>query len=157
MSTPAYAIAHTVLPNLMKLKGATTVVAAIERKDASMFQQVWAAVPHAPQLIADGRGAYRIGVITLPAPKQMGEAHMCAFVAKTGDTSVARYFLLEHTYVLATKSDQVVLSERDGRRQVNRGSGPKPTGDAKADATAFVDAIMNLIEPKAVDANRAYK
>src|SRR5258705_1305965 len=141
----------------MKIKGVATVVGAIERKDTSMFQQVWAAVPHTPQLTAAERGAYRIGVVTLPAPKQMGEAHMCAFVAKKGDTTVARYFLLEHTYVLATKSDQFLLTERDGSRQVNRGNGPKLTGDAKADATAFIDAVMDVIEPKTIDSDRAYK
>jgi hypothetical protein len=147
MSTAAYAVAHTVLPNLMKLKGIALVVGAIERKDSTMFDQVWAQVPHKPDFVTAFRGAYQLGILTLPKPSQMGEAHMCAFVAKKGQTTVARYFLLEHTYVLSTKSEQTIISERDGAKQVQRGPGPKLTGDVTADMVAFADAVMLVVEP----------
>ena len=154
MTTPAYAVAHMVMPNLMKIKGIALVVGAIERKDASMFEQVWSQVPHKPELVTLFRGTYQLGIISLPKPSQMGEAHMCAFVAKKGMQNVARYFLLEHTYVLATKSDHTILSERDGAKQVQRGAGPKLAGDFATDAAAFADAIMLFIEPPAVVSRR---
>lgn len=147
MSTHAYAVAHTVMPNLMKMKGIALVVSAIERKDPAMFDHVWTQVPHKPEMATVYRGNYQIGVVTLPKPSQMGEGHMCAFVAKKGQTTVARYFLLEHTYVLATKSDHTILSERDGAKQVQRGAGPKLTGELAADTTAFADAVMLIVEP----------
>src|SRR5271169_5724892 len=107
MASPLQVIANVVLPNLMKLKGASTVVSAIERRDVAMFQQVFTqtGVTHTPQLVAKERDVWRIGVITLPKPVEMGDAHMCAFVAKKNDAAITRYFTLEHDYVLSTKSD----------------------------------------------------
>ena len=152
MPTATQVIANVVLPNLMKLKGAPTVVSAIERRDGAMFQQVFAqtGIQHAPQLVAKEHGDWRIGVCTLPAPKEMGDPHMVAFVAKKNDAAVTRYFTLEHDYVLATKSDRTVVVEREGARGTKHGDGPPITGDASADASAFVDAIMDVIEPTRV-------
>jgi len=150
MASALDTIAHVVLPNLMKLKGASTVVSAMERRDPSMFQQVWTqtGVAHAPQLVAKERDAWRIGVMSLPAPREMGEAHLCAFVAKKNDTAVTRYFTLEHDYVLATKSTRTLVCEREGQRTVKHGDGPPITGDFAADASAFVDAVVAVIEPR---------
>ena len=143
-------IAHVVLPNLMKLKGAATLVSAMERRDASPFQQVWTqtGVAHTPQVIAKERDAWRIGVMSLPKPSQMGEAYLCAFVAKKNDAAVTRYFTLEYDYVLATKSTRTILCEVDrGKTTKHGGEGPKMTGDFQTDASAFVEAIMNVISP----------
>ena len=151
-------IAHLVLPNLMKLKGAATLVSAMERRDASPFAQVWqqTGVNHTPQVAAKERGDWRFGVMTLPAPKEMGDAHMCAFVAKKNDAAITRYFTLQHDYVLATKQTKTVIAERDGQRMTKKGDGPPVTGDFQADANAFVDAMMEIISPTKVNANRTY-
>src|SRR5262249_8700541 len=140
-------IAHVVLPNLMKLKGASTVVSAMERRDASMFQQVWTqtGVAHTPQLIAKERDVWRFGVLSLPKPNEMGGAYMCAFVAKKNDAAITRYFTLEHDYVLATKTTRTIVCEREGQRTVKHGDGPPITGDFQADAGAFIDAVMEVI------------
>lgn len=152
MPSASQVIANVVLPNLMKLKGVSTVVSAIERRDAAMFTQVFAqsGVQHAPQLVAKERDDWRIGVCTLPPPKEMGDPHMVAFVAKKNDAATTRYFTLEHDYVLATKSDRTVVVEREGARGTKHGEGPAITGDAMTDAAAFVDAIMEVISPTRV-------
>ena len=149
MASALDTIAHVVLPNMMKLKGAAVLVSAMERRDPSMFQQVWTqtGVAHAPQLVAKERDAWRIGVMSLPAPREMGEAHMCAFVAKKNDTAVTRYFTLEHDFVLAKQADRTVLCEREGQKHSKRGSGPALTGNAGDDARAFVECFMALIVP----------
>ena len=151
-------IAHVVLPNLMKLKGAATLVSAMERRDTSPFAQVWqqTGVTHTPQVIAKEKNEYRIGVMSLPAPKEMGEAYLCAFVAKKNDPAVTRYFTLEYDYVLATKQSKTVVCEREGQRTAKKGDGPPHTGDFQADATAFVDAIMEVLSPTKVAPNRSY-
>jgi hypothetical protein len=151
-------IAHVVLPNLMKLKGAATLVSAMERRDASPFAQVWqqTGVNHTPVVAAKERGDWRFGVMTLPKPNEMGEAHMCAFVAKKNDAAITRYFTLEHDYVLATKTTKTVLCEREGQRTVKKGDGPAITGDFTTDSNAFVDALMEIISPTKPNPNRSY-
>src|SRR4051794_24836579 len=101
MASALDTIAHIVLPNFLKIKGAGPIVSAMERRDASMFQSVWdqSGVVHKPEMLAKDKDAWRIGVMSLPPPKEMGEAHLCAFVAKKNDVAITRYFTLEHDYV----------------------------------------------------------
>jgi hypothetical protein len=142
-------IAHVILPNVMKLKGASTVVSAMERSDVSMFAQVWqqTGVEHKPQVLAKERNdTWRIGVLSMPPPKEMGEAYMVAFVAKKNDAAVTRYFTLEYDYVLATKASRTIVCERDSGKTLKRGEGPAIAGDFQTDASNFVDAIMNILD-----------
>ncbi len=150
--TAAYALAHTFLPNLTKLKGASTVVAAIERNEKAFFDPVWvqAHVAHDPNILAVVREPYRIAVITLPAPKEMGEAFFVAWVIKKADPAFCRYFTLEHDYVLAKQANRTVLCEREGAKHSKYGDGPPVTGTFAADAPAFIASIMERIVPTTV-------
>jgi hypothetical protein len=162
MASALDTIAHVVLPNLMKLKGASTLVSAMERRDVSAFAQVWSAtgVEHTPQVIAkeldQGNVVWRIGVMSLPKPNEMGEAYMCAFVAKKNDAAITRYFTLEYDYVLATKSTRTIVAERDGSRSTKHGDGPVLTGDFMTDASAFIAAILEVMSPTKVSPGRNY-
>ncbi len=158
MASALDTIAHVVIPNVMKLKTAATLISAAERRDPSPFAQVWQAtgMTYTPQLIAMEKGDYRFGVMSLPQPTQMGEAHLCAFVAKKNDPAITRYFTLQHDYVLATKQTKTVMAEREGARMTKKGDGPAVTGDFQADANAFVDAMMEIISPTKVNSNRSY-
>jgi hypothetical protein len=151
-TSPAYALAHVFLPNQTKLRGAATIISAIERKEVTFFDPVWAQafVKHAPKLHATTREAYRIGVVDLPPPKDLGEAHMVGWVAKHGDPAFARYFTLEHDYVLATRSDRTMVCERTGQQHTRHFEGPALTGDFAQDAAAFVDGFMELMIPTKV-------
>jgi hypothetical protein len=144
-------IAHVILPNVMKLKGASVVVSAMERRDVSAFAQVWqqTGVAHEPQVLAKEKDAWRIGVLSMPAPKEMGEAYMVAFVAKKNDAAVTRYFTLEYDYVLATKASRTIVCEREANKTLKRGEGPTIAGDFQTDAGAFVDAIVNILDGRA--------
>ena len=150
--TPAYALAHVFLPNLVRIKGATTVVGVIERKEKFFFDAVWsqAQVEHQPFLLAQTRSGYNVGVVGLPAPSEMGEAYYAGTVSKPGELGYVRYFLLERDYVLATKADRTLLTEREGNRHTKHGEGPALTGNHDTDAVAFVDAFMELIVPTKV-------
>ncbi len=165
MASALDTIAHVVLPNLMKLKGASTLVSAMERRETALFEPVWTqtGVEHKAQVIAKekdcgGAGVWRVGVLSLPTPTEMGEAYMCAFVAKKNDAAVTRYFTLEYDYVLKTKSNKAIIAEKDGSRVTKHGDGPAVTGDFQVDANAFVDAVMNIISPPLiVDPGRNYR
>lgn len=152
--SPNHALAHQFLPNLIKLKGMATIVGVIERKEKFFFDPLWgqAHVTHAANLTAQLRDGYRIGVIDLPPPKEMGEVHLVGMVVKNGDPAFGRYFTLEQDYVLATKQDRTLVCERDGTRHTKHGEGPALTGNAEADAVAFIDAFMELVVPTQVTA-----
>lgn len=150
--TPSYALAHVFIPNLIKLKGAATVISALERKEKTYLDQLWtqAYVTHDPQITTTTRDPYRIGVFSLPAPKELGEAHMIGLVVKQGDPGFSRYFTLEHDYVLAKKAERTLVCEREGQTHKKHGDGPALTGNHAADAAAFIDAFMELIVPTRV-------
>jgi len=150
--TPTYALAHVFVPNLLKSKGVATVVGVIERKEKFFFDALWnqAHVEHQPFLFAQVRDPYRIGVISLPPPKEMGEAFMIGLVTKATDQSFGKYYLLEHDYVLAKQADRTMITERDGTRHVKHFEGPALTGDETADAIAFIDGFMELLVPTKV-------
>jgi hypothetical protein len=150
--TPAYALAHVFLPNLLKLKGHATVVTAIERRDLVFFDVLWnqALVKHDPHLTYQLRAPYRIATISLPPPGELGEAHMAGIVIQTSDPTYVRYFTLEHDYVLSKQAHRTLLCEREGQKHSKRGDGPVLTGNAGDDARAFVDCFMELIVPTKV-------
>ena len=150
--TPTYALAHVFIPNLIKLKGAATVVSALERKEKVYLDQLWtqAHVTHNPDIAAVLREPYRIGVFTLPPPKEVGEAYMVGMVVKKGDPVYSRYFMLEHDYVLSKKADRTLLTEREGQTHRKHGDGPALTGDFAKDSVAFIDCFMELIVPTRV-------
>jgi hypothetical protein len=150
--TPTYALAHVFIPNLIKLKGAATVVSALERKEKVYLDQFWtqAHVTHNPDIAAVLREPYRIGVFTLPPPKEIGEAYMVGMVVKKGDPVFSRYFMLEHDYVLAKKAERTLLTERELQTHKKHGDGPQLTGDFAKDSVAFIDCFMELIVPTRV-------
>lgn len=145
--SPINALAHSIFPNWLKLKGANTVMSALERKDLVYFDPLWqqAFVTHNPHITTVAREPFRVAVVSLPTPKDMGDAHMVAIVVKKNEPGFVKYYLLEHDYVLATKQDRTLITERDGRNHVKHGEGPKLTGNASTDAEAFLNAVMPLV------------
>lgn len=150
--TPAYALAHVFLPNMIKLQGSMTVMSAMERRHLIFFDPLWAQafVTHNPFVWSQVREPYRIGTMSLPTPTEMGEAYMAGFVIKTNDPAFMRYFTLELDFVLAKQANRTLLCEREGQKHSKRGEGPVLTGNHEVDAVAFADAFMALIVPRKV-------
>lgn len=157
--SPAYTLAHVFFPNMIKLKGAATVMSSLERKDKIFFDPLWqqAYVTHNPSIRTELREPWRIGVMTLPPPKDMGEAHMAGLVLEKNKPTPPRYFTLEHDFVLKTGQNRTLLCERDGQKHIKHGDGPALTGDVEKDMAAFIEAFMALIVPVTVDSNRTYR
>lgn len=147
--SPQYQLAHLFLPNMVKLKGAATVVSALERKDLIFFDPLWqqAYVTHNPFVFTQTRPPFRIGIMTLPPPKDMGESYMAAIVVKVGEPAYARYFTLDMDYVLAKSAYRTLLCEREGQKQTKHREGPVLTGDNATDTFAFMDAVMAVCAP----------
>jgi hypothetical protein len=150
--TPAYALAHVFLPNLIKLRGHAVVVNAIERKNLAFFDSLWtqAHVSHTPHVTSQMRDPYRIVTISLPPPKEMGEAYLAGLVIKPSDPQFMHYYTLEHDFVLAKQANRTLWCERAGAKHTRIGDGPVLTGDPDADARAFVDLFMEPFLPTKV-------
>jgi hypothetical protein len=146
-TTPEYALVHVFLPNHTKLKGAGTIVSSLERRDKTHLAQVWAQahVTHDPEIATETRDPYRIAVVSLPPPKDMGEAYLAAWVIKKSDPAFTRFFTLEYDYVLAKKANRTVLCERTGTEHKKHGDGPAMSGNFAADAKAFADAFIAVL------------
>jgi hypothetical protein len=146
--SPITALAHTIVPNWVRIKGPATVMSALERKDLIFFDSLWqqAYVTHNPQIYTAQRDPYRIAVVSLPTPKEMGDAHMCGIAVKKTEPGNAKYFLLEHDYVLSTKQNRVIITQKEGRESIKHGDGPPLTGDFAVDAPAFLARFMNILE-----------
>src|SRR5882672_2170117 len=142
--TPAYALAHVFLPNLIKLKGHATVMSALERRDLIYFDPLWAQahIAHNPYVFTQHRESltsdkFRLATMTLPPPSEMGEAHMAGIAIKANDPAFLRYFTLEHDFVLAKQASRTVLCERAGAKHSRIRDGPALTGNKETDAVAF--------------------
>lgn len=153
--SPNAAIANVFMPNLVKLRGASTFVSSVERQDFGFFDQVWtqAHVTYRPVLVAktieslQSKGTYRIATVTLPVPKDMGESFLFGIAVKKNDNQWAKMFTLDKHYVLKTNQDGTMIVEREGARQIKHGDGPALDANGELDAGAFVDAMMRVIEP----------
>ena len=125
--TPTYALVHVFVPNLLKLKGAATLVSALERKEKVFLDQLWsqAYVTHDPQITTVLREPYRIGVISLPPPKEIGEAYLVGIVVKKSDPA---FVALLHARARLRAREEgephaAVRARRAEAHQARRGAG----------------------------------
>ncbi|HEX5611715.1 MAG TPA: hypothetical protein VFX67_03625 [Burkholderiales bacterium] len=140
MSSPRYLAAHLLMPRLLREKGAAALE-AIERNDADFFVPVWAEAGFrfTPRLMYLPRDDLRIGVLTLPMPRESTEAYLAAIVGTASDASLPRYFLWEKGEDAGT-----VIGEWAGSAHRNYGAGPPFTGNLAGDCAKFIDRVAEL-------------
>jgi hypothetical protein len=145
MSSPRYFAAHMVLPRFVREKGASAVRDAIERDDADFFIPVWmeAGFRFTTRLFHQAAGDLRIGVLTLPMPRQPTEAWFAAIVVSAPDPAYLRYFLWEQGESLDGRPSTVV-AEWSGTGHLNFGEGPPFTGNLANDRDAFVARVLQI-------------
>jgi len=145
MSSPRYFAAHLILPRFAREKGAATVLDAIERNDADFFIPVWmeAGFRFTPRFVYQVTGGLRLGVLTLPMPRQPTEAWFAAIVASASDPAYLRYFLWEQGESVDGNA-RTVVTEWSGTGHLNYGDGPPFTGDLAGDRGAFVARVAQI-------------
>lgn len=136
-----------IMPRFLAEKGATATLDAIEREDDDFFIPVWmtAGFRFSPILIHLDRGDLRIGLITMPMPREITEAWLAAVVGKRSDPAYLRYFLLEMSIHVMDQSPATVIGEWAGSTHRNHGGGPLTTSDLAADCAAFVARVEQII------------
>ena len=145
MSSPRYIAAHFILPRFVGEKGAGAVLDAIERNDADFFIPAWmeAGFRFTSRLSWQAEGHLRIGVLTLPMPRQPAEAWFAAIVGSSSDPAYLRYFLWEQGEALDGRPHTVV-AEWSGTAHRNYGEGPPFSGDLAGDRGAFVARVLQI-------------
>ena len=145
MSSPRYLAAHLILPRFVREKGCGAVLDAIERNDADFFIPVWmeAGFRFTPRFLHQAASGLRLGVLTLPMPRQQTEAWFAAIVSSASDAAYLRYFLWEQGESLDDKP-RTVVAEWSGKGHLNYGEGPPFTGDLAGDRAAFVARVIQI-------------
>ncbi len=145
MSSPRYVAAHLILPRFAREKGAGVVLDAIERSDADFFIPVWmeAGFRFTPRFLHQAASGLRLGVLTLPMPRQPTEAWFAAIVGSATDPAYFRYFLWEQGESLDEKP-LTVIAEWSDKGHLNYGNGPPFTGDLAGDRAAFIARVMQI-------------
>jgi hypothetical protein len=86
----------------------------------------------------------RVGVLTLPTPRDVTEAYLAAVVGKTAEPPYLRCFLWEKSESLFDDKPRTVISEWAGTEHRNYGQGPPFTGDLTRDSGEFVARVLAL-------------
>ncbi len=146
--SPRYVAAHMLLPRFFEERGATALLDAIEAQDGDFFIPVWmtAGFRFTPTFLHATVGPRRIGVMTLPMPREPAEAYMAILVGSAGEPAPARLFLLERAEPLTPQSPPTFVCSWAGTRHLNHGPGPAFTGDLANDAWAVVQRAIAIVD-----------
>ena len=146
MSSPRYLAAHLLMPRFLREQGASVVLNAIERGDADFFQPVWvnAGFRFTTRPSYSAHGGLRVGVLTLPMPREATEAYLAAVVGKRAEPAYLRYFLWEKSESVFDDKPRTVISEWAGTEHRNYGQGPPFTGDLAKDSGEFIARVAAL-------------
>ena len=146
MGSPRYLAAHLLMPRFLRERSAAAALDAIERNDADFFIPVWmeAGFRFTPRLFHQLADGLRVGVLTLPMPREPTEAWFAAVVGGASDPAYLRYFLWEKGESGSDNQPYTVISEWAGTQHRNYGAGPPFTGDLAGDRAAFVARVLQL-------------
>ena len=146
MSSPRYLAAHLLMPRFLREQGASVVLDAIERGDADFFLPLWvnAGFRFTTRPSYSAHGGLRVGVLTLPMPREVTEAYLAAVVGKTAEPAYLRYFLWEKSESVFDDKPRTVISEWAGTEHRNYGQGPPFTGNLTKDSGEFVARVATL-------------
>jgi len=146
MPSPRYLAEHLAMPRFLREQGASAALDAIERGDADFFVPVWseAGFRFTSRLLHVIRGPLRVGVLSLPMPREATEAYLAAVVGKPSDAAFLRYFLWEKSDSVSDDKPHTMLSEWAGSAHRNFGEGPPFTGDLATDCDKFIDRVVPL-------------
>ena len=141
MPSPRYLAEHALLPKFLKERGANEVFAAFARGDRGFFDPVWveAGFRFQPRLDFDEIEGMRLGLMTLPTPREATEAYFAVMVGNVAEPDLLRYFLWE-------KGDPgTFITEWQSGKHLNYGEGPPFTGDLGADGEQVMIKIYGVL------------
>ena len=148
MASRRYLAVHFLLRDLLREVGATRALDAIAAKDAEFFARVWieAGFKFAPLFLHEAKDGWRLGLITLPAPRESTEAYVALVAAPMSAPDSHRYMLWEKGSPSPFDgSAQTFLCEWTGSGHIVHDDGPAYTGQLDRDAPAFIARCRALL------------
>lgn len=148
MPSPRYFAEHLIMPRYLREIGGRSTLNFIERNEAAFLIPVWmeAGFRFTPTLIYQTSGDHRIGVMSLPAPREDTEAYLAVVVGKASDPSYLRYFLWERSSSLFGRGPGTMITEWADEKHLNYGSGPGFTANPTDDVAAVVKRIVEILK-----------
>lgn len=145
MISPRYLAEHLIMPRYLRDQGAVTALDAIRDRNPDFFIPVWmeAGFQFTPRMVHTGAQGYRVGLITLPAPRDDTEGYFAAIVGSEANPLDWGYFVLESSTSIDGSARTVIGEWADGRH-LNFGSGPAFTGNLEDDAVAFIERVLEI-------------
>jgi len=143
--SPRYLAEHLILPRFLRERGGAAALDAIHERDADFFIPVWAEAGFrfTPRMVHTTNQGYRLGLITLPAPREDTEAYFAAIVGSESIPLDWGYFVLESSTSI-DGTPRTVIGEWSDGRHMNFGSGPAFTGNLEDDAVAFIESVLEI-------------
>ena len=156
MASRRYLAVHFLLRDFLREVGPARALDAIAAKDAEFFARVWveAGFRFAPLFLHESRDGWRLGLITLPAPRESTEAYVALVASPTSAPDGHRFILWEKGSPSPFDgSAQTFLCEWTGKGHVTHDDGPAYTGQLEVDAPAFIARCRLLLAPPAPSAD----
>ena len=145
MISPRYLAEHLILPRYLREQGAVAALDAIQARNPEFFTPIWmeAGFQFTPRMVHTANQGYRLGLITLPAPRDDTEAYFAAIVGNEANPLDWGYFVLESSTAIDGSARTVIGEWADGQH-LNFGSGPAFTGNLEDDAVAFIENVLEI-------------
>jgi|JI10StandDraft_1071094.scaffolds.fasta_scaffold528957_2 hypothetical protein len=148
MASRRYLAVHFLLRDLLREAGAARALDAIAARDTEYFARVWAEAGFrfAPLFLYEAKDGWRIGLITLPAPRESTEAYVALVASPIAAPDTHRFILWEKGSPSPFDgSAQTFLCEWTGAGHVTHDDGPPYTGQLEIDAPAFIGRCRQLL------------
>ena len=153
MASRRYLAVHFLLRDFLREVGAARALDAIAGKDAEFFARVWieAGFKFAPLFLHEAKDGWRLGLITLPAPRESTEAYVALVASSMTAPERHRYILWEKgSPSQFDGSAQTFLCEWTAVGHVTHDDGPPYTGQLERDAPAFLARCRALLAESAL-------
>jgi hypothetical protein len=150
MASRRYLAVHFLLRDYLRDPGPAPALDAIAARNADYFARVWAdaGFRFAPLFLHEVKDGWRIGLITLPAPRETVEAYVALVASPVAAPDQHRFILWEKGSPSPFDGTaQTFLSEWTPRGHVTLDHGPPYTGQLDADAPAFIERCRELLGP----------
>lgn len=148
MASRRYLAVHFLLRDFLREVGARRALDAMQAQDVDFFARIWteAGFRFAPMFICRHEGGWRLGLITLPAPRESTEAYVALVASPDAAPHTHRYILWEKGSPSPFDgAPQTFLCEWTARGHVTLDDGPPYTGVLDVDAPAFLARCRALL------------
>jgi len=148
MASRRYLAVHFLLRDFLREVGPTHALDAISRRDTDFFAKVWvdAGFKFAPLFLYEVKDGWRLGLITLPAPRESTEAYLALVASPLTWPDSHRFLLWERGSPSPFDgSAQTFLCEWTKTGHITHADGPPYTGALDVDAPAFIAQCRDLI------------